>query len=253
MAFVSQDVAEEPLVSVIIPFFNRIDLVVRAIESVVSQNYSHIQVILINDGSTDDDSVLSEFLREYDYLEYVRLPENKGPSSARNEGIKRSKGKYIAFLDSDDAWCENKLKIQVCEMSRNGWLFSHTSYYAVRFGSVKYVKSGRWNYRFPLPVFTCKIATPTVMINREALGDIFFRPEFRYGEDVLLWNDLAKITTLVGIDLPLSKVFLGESNASLNREIQKQVFVILGEHGLIGRPWLQFFHRLYRHVRNSIR
>ncbi|MBV6627760.1 MAG: glycosyltransferase family 2 protein [Rivularia sp. (in: Bacteria)] len=99
-----------PKVSVIIPTYNRAHLVQDAVESVLNQTYQDFELIVIDDGSTDN---TKEVLAVYkDKLAYI-YQENRGRSSARNHGIKIAQGEYIAFLDSDDVWFPDKLERQV--------------------------------------------------------------------------------------------------------------------------------------------
>ncbi|MCK5310550.1 MAG: glycosyltransferase [Desulfobacteraceae bacterium] len=100
----------KPLVSAIIPTFNRGWIITEAVESILDQNYPNIETIIIDDGSTDDTAKkLSPYLDRITYLKQ----ENKGVSAARNLGIKKSSGKLTAFLDSDDLWNKNKITCQV--------------------------------------------------------------------------------------------------------------------------------------------
>ncbi len=97
-----------PLISVIIPTYNRYDFLLKAIESVKNQRYKNIEIIIIDDGSIDNTCRLSTDKS----LVYYRQ-ENKGPAAARNKGVQIAKGEWIAFLDSDDLWHEKKLQEQV--------------------------------------------------------------------------------------------------------------------------------------------
>jgi glycosyltransferase involved in cell wall biosynthesis len=100
----------QPLVSVIIPTFQSARYIVEAVESVLGQTYAPIEIIVVDDGSTDD---TRERLRPYfDRLRYVYL-ENSGPSKARNHGVRLARGELIAFLDADDRWLSNKLETQI--------------------------------------------------------------------------------------------------------------------------------------------
>ena len=100
-----------PTVSVIIPTHNRAHLVGRAIRSVLNQTYQDFEIIVVDDGSIDTtEKVVRRF--DDDRIRYIRHGENKGGSAARNTGIKAAKGKYIAFLDSDDEWLPEKLEKQ---------------------------------------------------------------------------------------------------------------------------------------------
>ena len=99
-----------PLVSVVIPTFNRAATIVRAVESVLQQTYRPLELIVVDDGSTDG---TSEVLQAYGKaVVYVRQ-DNAGPAAARNRGIRESQGDMVAFLDSDDVWLAAKLERQV--------------------------------------------------------------------------------------------------------------------------------------------
>jgi glycosyltransferase involved in cell wall biosynthesis len=99
-----------PRVSIIFPTYNREDLLPRSIESVLSQTYRHIEIIVVDDGSTDDTKrVLEQYHGKLKFLE----TDHGGPSRARNEGMKRAEGEYIAFLDSDDYYYPDKIRAQV--------------------------------------------------------------------------------------------------------------------------------------------
>ncbi len=102
-----------PTVSVIIPTYNRADLIGRAIQSVLNQTYQDFEIIIIDDASTDNtEEVVNSFGDER--LRYIRHKENSGESAApRNTGIKAAKGEYIALLDSDDEWLPEKLEKQI--------------------------------------------------------------------------------------------------------------------------------------------
>lgn len=98
------------LISVVIPTYNRVSFLKEAIDSVLDQTFRNFELIVVDDGSTDK---TSELLLSYDKKIKVIKKANKGPSSARNRGIKAAKGEWIAFLDSDDAWKPDKLEKQM--------------------------------------------------------------------------------------------------------------------------------------------
>jgi glycosyltransferase involved in cell wall biosynthesis len=102
--------SNEPLVTAIIPTYNRGYVVSRAIDSIIAQTYRNVEIIVVDDGSTDD---TQEVLQGYKTQIRVIYQENAGPSAARNCGIRASRGDIIAFLDSDDAWLPTKLQRQV--------------------------------------------------------------------------------------------------------------------------------------------
>ena len=103
---------EPGLVSAIIPSYNRADLVGRAIQSALNQTYQHFEIIVVDDGSTDDTEEIVKGFSD-PRIHYLRHEQNKGGSAARNTGIKASIGEYIAFLDSDCEWFPEKLEKQL--------------------------------------------------------------------------------------------------------------------------------------------
>ncbi len=107
-----------PEVSVVIPTYNRAGLLRRAVKSVLDQTYQDFEIIVVDDCSTDDtQKTLADFKDER--IKYVRHNKNKGPGASRNTGIRIARGRYIAFLDSDDEWLPEKLEKQVKKMSES--------------------------------------------------------------------------------------------------------------------------------------
>jgi glycosyltransferase involved in cell wall biosynthesis len=104
-------------VTVIIPTYNRSKRVCRAVSSVIDQTYKDFEIIVIDDASTDD---TIEKLKDFgDRIKIIIHHENKGVSAARNSGIKKATGKFIALLDSDDYWMPEKLRIQISFFNEN--------------------------------------------------------------------------------------------------------------------------------------
>ncbi|MGD9201001.1 MAG: glycosyltransferase family 2 protein, partial [Chitinispirillia bacterium] len=116
-----------PLISVIIPTYNRKDKCRRAVESVINQKFKNFEIIVIDDCSTD--GTCAEYLYGNSIgqtCRYYRRNINSGVSKARNYGIFQSKGKWIAFLDSDDEWLPDKLEKQI------QWVYENPSYHIVQ-------------------------------------------------------------------------------------------------------------------------
>ena len=101
-----------PVVNVIIPTYNRAQLLPRAINSVIAQTFQDIKIIVVDDASTDrTEEVVSSF--QDPRIHYIRHSQNRGPSAARNTGIRASEaGQYLAYLEDDDEWFPNKLEIR---------------------------------------------------------------------------------------------------------------------------------------------
>ena len=110
----------DPLVSVIIPCLNRETLVGQAIESALNQTCQNLEIIVVNDGSTDGtEEVVQRYITSSDKVRYFKHEVNKGIPAGRNTGIRNSVGQYIAFLDSDDMWLPNKIEVQLQVFSQH--------------------------------------------------------------------------------------------------------------------------------------
>ena len=114
-------------VSIIIPFFENFNFLNRALESIHAQKFKNYEIIVINDNPSNDDSFnFKKIRKKFKKLKIINNKFNIGAGLSRNKGIKYSKGKYIAFLDSDDYWQKNKLKTQINFMKKkNYFLLTH--------------------------------------------------------------------------------------------------------------------------------
>jgi len=135
---------KNPTVSVIIPTYNRAHLIGRAIQSVLNQTYQDFELIVVDDGSTDNtEDVIRQFQEKDKRIRYIKHDKNKGGSAARNTGIKNSKGKYIAFQDSDDEWFPNKLEKQMKIFKKESPNLGivYTGFYRIKDSEKKYIPS----------------------------------------------------------------------------------------------------------------
>ena len=121
-----------PYVSVILPTYNRAHTLLRSIESVLNQTYSNFELIIVDDGSTDNTTEVVKSFNDSRII-YIKKSKNAGPASARNTGINNSRGKYIAFQDSDDEWLKEKLEKQILllEKSDNNVGVVYSSFYKI--------------------------------------------------------------------------------------------------------------------------
>jgi glycosyltransferase involved in cell wall biosynthesis len=133
-----------PTVSVIIPTYNRERLIGRAIQSVLNQTYGDFEVIVVDDGSTDNTKNIVGAIND-PRIRYIRHEQQKGATTARNTGIVASQGKYIAFQDSDDEWLSEKLEKQmhVLEAAPEDVGVIYTAFIRVTDGEVLYIPSTR--------------------------------------------------------------------------------------------------------------
>ncbi|MCH1968436.1 glycosyltransferase family 2 protein [Romboutsia hominis] len=119
----------EPLVSIITPVYNAERFLGDTIKSIQNQTYKNWELVLVDDCSKDKSSdMIKEFQANDDRIRYIKLEKNSGASVSRNTGIKNAKGRFIAFVDSDDIWQPEKLKIQIEYMLENKLGFTFTSY-----------------------------------------------------------------------------------------------------------------------------
>ena len=195
----------QPLVSVIIPCYNNASLVTASVNSVLQQDYPNIEVIVVDDGSTDNSvEVLEQFGNRINLLQQV----NQGPAAARNTGLQAAKGRYIAFNDSDDFWLPGKLSAQISFLEQHpefGLCFSRWAVWDknVSFDDMvqKYDQPTAtndidenltgWLY-IPL-LKESVIHTITAVIRREVLDDIgHFDTAYRIGEDYDLWIRISR-------------------------------------------------------------
>ena len=203
-------------VSVIIPTYNRFKFVLNAINSIKSQTYNNIEIIVINDCSTEKEYY------EYDWdVNIIHLPQNTkelfgyaSPGYVRNKGIEQSTGKYIAFCDDDDIWLPHKLELQINAMNRTGCKMSSTEGFIGNgvYENIQYKKhlsehyffyvnfEEIWNkeYIIPMNYMICS----SVIIEKEILDKIDNFKNIRPPEDYDCWLRALEHTTSVFIKEP---------------------------------------------------
>lgn len=107
-------------VSIVIPTFNRAWVIRRSIGSALSQTYRDFEILIVDDGSTDETFDVVKTFFQYPQVRYIRHEKNRGHQAARNTGIKNARGDYIAFLDSDDTWIPEKIELQLEAINKKG-------------------------------------------------------------------------------------------------------------------------------------
>lgn len=205
-------------VSVIIPFYNRLNLVLESVQSVILQTHKNIEIVLVDDGSSEDVRDVCSLVSQHSNIKLVRIAHS-GRSAARNAGIAASTGDYIAFLDSDDLFMPNKIEAQLYEMLVTGMLASHSSY--IRFSpnvcDEHVVKSGLFTGSvYPSILANCPIATPTVMLRRDIVPNDLFPEDVNIGEDTIAWIKIANHNQWLGVDMPLTKVLYVPTSTFMN-------------------------------------
>lgn len=216
-----------PKVSVIIPTYNRAHLICRAIQSVLDQTYQEFEVVVVDDGSTDNTEVVvlsfgSEKIR------YIRHGTNRGVAAARNTGIRNARGEYIAFQDSDDEWYSNRLEniSGIMEDRKDiDFIFSYGK--IIKNGEIiGEVGKAPWSNDLPkdelvIRLFSCNfIALQTVVVKKEkvlAVGG--FDESFPSAEDYELWLRLIPICSVLYVDKPTYNLYYSQDG--LTTDIKK--------------------------------
>jgi glycosyltransferase involved in cell wall biosynthesis len=191
-------------VSVIIPTHNRAHTLGRAIDSVLSQNLTPLEIIVVDDGS--DDGTARLMADRYRQCNYIRQA-NLGVSSARNMGIERASGEWIALLDSDDRWLPDKLRLQIEALNRSPrYRLCHTDELWIRKGvrvnqMHKHAKSGGRIFQRCLPL--CVISPSSVVMHRTLFDEFgLFDTELPACEDYDLWLRICASEAVLFIDQP---------------------------------------------------
>lgn len=242
----------DKLVSVIIPTFNREKFIEAGVTSIVEQGYENIEIILVDDFSTDDtESIVNKLMQKYSCVIYCKNERRKGPSGARNTGLIRAAGDFIAFLDSDDIWLPNHLERGI------SFLFKHPDVDVLfgNFSAVDY-ESGTKLYDFFDNTTTLKSLNgnfldvdikvlrdnifislvkenffhlASALIRKETLGGILFDESIQFAEDrdfAIQLSKKARATFAYRVD-PIFVLYRHDSNLYDISKIKTQLKVLL--------------------------
>ena len=187
-----------PAISVVIPTFNRAKYLSAAIQSVLDQTYTDYEVIVIDDGSTDDTKSTLQAWTDAGQIRY-HYQENAGVSAARNSGIAMARGQYIAFLDSDDLFLPQKLEKQIAAFERSPDLaFVHCHF--IKFDDQGQNLGQRDTSRFTgriypqlLTEWSVLMATPCMLMRSDVLEQVGgYDPNMDWAEDLDLWRRITR-------------------------------------------------------------
>ena len=182
------------LVSIITPCYNGERFISHCIKSVLAQTYKNWEMIIVDDNSQDNSKKIINSLTENDSrISSIYLENNVGAAEARNIAITRAKGRFIAFLDSDDLWHREKLEIQIAFMLNRSIGFSYTSYEIINYDGMKTKKiitaPNKIGYNSYLK--NTIIGCLTVVLDKSIVGD-FKMPNIRSSHDMALWLSILK-------------------------------------------------------------
>lgn len=207
-------------VSVIIPTYNRASKLMKSIESVLNQTYSNIELVVVDDGSTDNTQELVESIND-ERINYIKLPHNRGASGARNAGVEYSKGKIIAFEDSDDLWKKEKLEKQMSYWKEHPeFSMIYCQYNMHVSGEVCNVPDKDWYGEFEGDIFPWlllrnTVGAPTMLMYKESFLKVGgFDTTLRSLED---WDFAVRFAEkyMIGyVEKPLVDAFFSEGGVS---------------------------------------
>lgn len=223
-----------PLVSVVIPTYNRAELVQEAVDSVLAQSYRPLELIVVDDGSTD---ATAAALARRPALRTLRQEHTGMPGQVRNAGARLARGDYLAFLDSDDLWLPHKLAQQMAAAQAAGDVISHTRERWVRGGRVISQRSQRHRRRgdlFPDSLRKCVIGPSTVLLRRavfEQAGG--FREDLEIAEDYELWLRLTARYRVGYVTQELVIKRAGHAGQLSERYGQIEIFRLRALHDLV--------------------
>lgn len=206
------------LVSVIMPCYNSASHIENSISSVINQSYNNWELIIIDDGSSDHSLRKLKELKSKasSKIQLLKNKKNLGADKARNIGIKKAKGVFIAFLDADDHWEPNKLETQINFMIKEDLCFTYTAYNVSYKGNTKKVSVPAVLKRNDL-LKNNRICTSTVIFDQEKLGKLFM-PSIRLGQDLALWLKIINLTyCAIGLNQVLSTYNKLDGSLSSNK------------------------------------
>lgn len=229
-----------PKLSVVIPTYNRAALISRALDSVLAQSRQADEILVVDDGSTDNTmDVISD---RYPRISLLRQ-ENKGVSAARNLGIRHAKGEWIALLDSDDEWKPDKLEKQLQILKDNpDYRICHSNETWIRHGirvnpMKKHRKYGGHIFRHCLPL--CVISPSSVVIHRTVFDDIgYFDESLPACEDYDLWLRICSRYPVLYLDEELITKYGGHTDQLSHKHWGMDRFRIFSLEKIISDPML---------------
>lgn len=220
----------EGLVSVIIPVYNASNYIDRTLNSVFSQTYKNIEIIIVDDCSTDDTAkIIKEYEKTHSEIIYYLQEKNMGAGYARNKALELAKGQYVAFLDSDDLWMRDKIQRQLKLMKNRNCVFCYAAIEMINEKDkvIKKKRNIKETCDYDYLLHNTIIATSSVLIDRIALGD-FKMSNRRGGQDYATWLMLLRDgKQAVGINEALVKYRIRNNSLSANKlKSLKQIWEI---------------------------
>lgn len=210
----------QPLVSVIMPCYNMEKFIAFTIESVQQQTYTQWELLIVDDASTDRTAdIVESHQKQDDRIHFFVKPQHSGIADTRNRCIQMAKGRYLAFLDSDDLWHPEKLEQQLRFMMERKIGFSYSSYDCVdeQGNPLEKIVKSAGNLDYKAYMHNTIIGCSTVMIDTDIIGNVVV-PNFRTSEDTATWLNILKRGFLAyAIEQPLTSYRIRQHSASSNK------------------------------------
>lgn len=207
-------------VSVITASYNAGRFIEETIKSVLEQTYDNLELIIIDDCSTDNtEEIVKKYMKIDLRVKFYKLEKNSGAAVVRNTALEKAKGRFIAFLDSDDVWDRDKLEKQINFMKKNNYGFSFTSYRLMSEKGLLLNKEVRVpsQIKYEELLKNTIIGCLTVIIDKDIIGD-FRMPLVRAGQDTATWlSILRKGNIAYGYDEVLASYRLVDGSISSNK------------------------------------
>lgn len=215
-----------PKVSIIIPTYNRSDILCRAVRSIISQTYDDFELIIIDDASTDDTPNAIGAIDDNRII-YHRKIKNEGGARARNTGMALASGDYIAFLDSDDEWMPEKLEKQVSLMERSEAFVTYTGFIIWNDKTKEVIEERhpKWSGDIldELLKWNCVGTTSTIMVRRECFETVGgFDENMPQSQDWEMWIRLAKEYRFDYIEEMLCRYYV-HSGSQITDDVTKEL------------------------------
>ena len=235
----------EGLVSVIMPIYNAEKYLADTLNSIFSQDYKDIEIVLVDDCSKDNSAnIIMEYQKEHPQIVYYLQEKNMGAGAARNKALELAKGQYVAFLDSDDIWLPDKINRQIELMKKTDSPFSYTAIEMMdeKGETIKSKRKIKETCDYKYLLHNTIIATSSVVIDRTVLGD-FRMPLRRGGQDYATWLMLLRGGAVArGINETLVRYRVASGSLSSNKfKSIKQVWEIQTQDEKINK-FSAFFH-----------
>ena len=245
----------EKLVSIITPNYNSENFITQTIESVLNQTYTEWEMIIVDDVSSDKSvDIIQNYLKKDVRIKLIKLEENSGAAVARNTAIKNAKGRFIAFLDSDDLWNSSKLEKQITFMIEKNCSLSYSNYSLIdeEGESLDIIKIPPKKLNYNEQLKENQIGCLTAIYDQHKIGKIYM-PLIKKRQDYGLWlNILKKTNYAYKIDKNLAIYRVRKNSISSNKiEMLKYNFDLFNNHQKLSK--LKSFYYLCWNIYRKVK